>query len=316
LLGRGRFRLPHGAHPDAREVAPRAARRGCPVDSHPWRRAHARLYRRPRPRLLDHDGRSARSQQPGGDQAGRPDHAQLHAEQRRGAPAPLAEAAARAGGLCGRRDALHPAARLSLEADPPGRGGPPVRHLPVRRRPAELGAGPTVQGARSRQPVRRGRELLPVEFVGQPVADDHRQRAPDRRSSPRAPRAAFGAADPRGVVAKLLEQTGGRSLSTEHAAVRAIPGREPGVPARPVVSFGREICGDLASALRREWLVTNGLGGYASGTLAGINARRYHGLLVAALTPPVGRTVLVGGLVEWAGYGGGRYPLSTHEYVD
>ena len=105
-------------------------------------------------------------------------------------------------------------------------------------------------------------------------------------------------------------------MSTEHTAVRAIPGRDPSAPARPVVSFGREICGDLASALRREWLVTNGLGGYASGTLAGINARRYHGLLVAALTPPVGRTVLVGGLVEWAGYGGGRYPLSTHEYVD
>jgi glycogen debranching enzyme-like protein len=84
----------------------------------------------------------------------------------------------------------------------------------------------------------------------------------------------------------------------------------------PLVRFGREICGDLPSALRREWLVTNGLGGYASGTLAGINTRRYHGVLVAALTPPVGRTVLVGGLVEWAFYDGGRYPLSTHEYGD
>jgi predicted glycogen debranching enzyme len=84
----------------------------------------------------------------------------------------------------------------------------------------------------------------------------------------------------------------------------------------PLVRFGREICGDLPSALRREWLVTNGLGGYASGTLAGINTRRYHGVLVAALTPPVGRTVLVGGLVEWAAYDGGRYPLSTHEYGD
>jgi predicted glycogen debranching enzyme len=82
----------------------------------------------------------------------------------------------------------------------------------------------------------------------------------------------------------------------------------------PLVSFGREICGDLPAALRREWIVTNGLGGYASGTLAGVNTRRYHGLLVAALTPPVGRTVLVGGLVEWAVYGGRRYPLSTHEY--
>lgn len=84
----------------------------------------------------------------------------------------------------------------------------------------------------------------------------------------------------------------------------------------PLVSFGRAVCGDLDAALRREWLVTNGLGGYASGTLAGINTRRYHGLLVAALTPPVGRTVLVGDLVEWASYDGRRYPLFAHEYAD
>src|SRR5882672_10023280 len=83
---------------------------------------------------------------------------------------------------------------------------------------------------------------------------------------------------------------------------------------QPLVHFGREVCGDLQAGLRREWLVTNGLGGYASGTLAGINTRRYHGLLVAALTPPVGRTVLVGGSVEWARYDGGRYSLSAHEY--
>jgi len=84
----------------------------------------------------------------------------------------------------------------------------------------------------------------------------------------------------------------------------------------PLVRFGREICGELSAALRREWLVTNGRGGYASGTLAGVNTRRYHGLLVAALTPPVGRTVLVGGLVEWASCDGRRYPLFTHEYGD
>jgi glycogen debranching enzyme len=82
----------------------------------------------------------------------------------------------------------------------------------------------------------------------------------------------------------------------------------------PLISFGREVCGDLPSALRREWIVTNGLGGYASGTVAGINTRRYHGLLVAALTPPAGRTVLVAGLSEWVVLDGRRYPLSTHEY--
>ena len=89
----------------------------------------------------------------------------------------------------------------------------------------------------------------------------------------------------------------------------------PTVIAQPLVHFGREICGDLDAGLRREWLVTNGLGGYASGTVAGINTRSYHGLLVAALTPPVARTVLVGGLVEWISHGGRRYPLCAHEYA-
>ena len=85
---------------------------------------------------------------------------------------------------------------------------------------------------------------------------------------------------------------------------------------QPLVRFGPEIAADLDAALRREWLVTNGLGGYASGTLAGINTRRYHGLLVAALNPPVDRTILVAGSVDWVQYDGHRYPLSTHEYGD
>ncbi len=80
-----------------------------------------------------------------------------------------------------------------------------------------------------------------------------------------------------------------------------------------IVSVGREICGDFDAALRREWLVTNGLGGYASGTLAGVNTRGYHGLLVAALDP---RTVLVAAAVEHATYDGNRYALSSHEYAD
>lgn len=88
----------------------------------------------------------------------------------------------------------------------------------------------------------------------------------------------------------------------------------PSILDRPLVSFGREVCGDLAAGLRREWLVTNGLGGYASGSLAGPNTRRYHGLLVAALNPPVERTVLVAGMIEWAASGNRRYALSTHEY--
>ena len=83
-----------------------------------------------------------------------------------------------------------------------------------------------------------------------------------------------------------------------------------------LIRFGREVCGDLPAALRREWLVTNGLGGYASSTLVGLNSRRYHGLLVAALQPPVDRTVLVAGLVTWATVRGERFPLGINEYED
>ncbi len=90
----------------------------------------------------------------------------------------------------------------------------------------------------------------------------------------------------------------------------------PTVLEQPLVDFGPEIAADLPNALRREWLVTNGLGGYASGTIAGPNTRRYHGLLIAALAPPIERTVLVGGSVDWATYTGKRYALSTHEYAD
>lgn len=52
----------------------------------------------------------------------------------------------------------------------------------------------------------------------------------------------------------------------------------------PFLAFGRDICGDLAAATAREWLVTSGTGGYASRTIRGVLAHRYHGLLVAAST--------------------------------
>jgi predicted glycogen debranching enzyme len=68
----------------------------------------------------------------------------------------------------------------------------------------------------------------------------------------------------------------------------------------------------LAAAMAREWLATDGIGGYAFGTVAGIATRSYHGLLVAALAPPVGRTVLVGGLEEWTTVGDRRVTLNRH----
>ncbi|OQW70570.1 MAG: glycogen debranching protein [Proteobacteria bacterium ST_bin12] len=55
------------------------------------------------------------------------------------------------------------------------------------------------------------------------------------------------------------------------------------------IQFGREICGDLLQSERREWWLANGLGGYAAGNIAGTLTRRYHGLLVAPVNPPLGR---------------------------
>jgi predicted glycogen debranching enzyme len=83
---------------------------------------------------------------------------------------------------------------------------------------------------------------------------------------------------------------------------------------KPEVNFGREICGVLEIAEQREWLVTNGIGGFASGTVSGNLTRRYHGLLVAALAPPVGRTQLVAKLDEMARYDGSDYCLATNRW--
>ena len=82
-----------------------------------------------------------------------------------------------------------------------------------------------------------------------------------------------------------------------------------------MLQFGREICSDLAIAEQREWLVTNGIGGYASGTIAGLLTRRYHGLLVAALKPPLGRTLLVAKLDEIVLYNENRYDLATNRWA-
>src|SRR6266849_9352494 len=94
-------------------------------------------------------------------------------------------------------------------------------------------------------------------------------------------------------------------------------GESPSVhmPRIAAVSFGRETCGSLEQAEQREWLVTNGIGGFASGTVSGNLTRRYHGLLLAALHPPVGRTQMVAKFDETARYIGVDYPLSTNRWV-
>jgi len=81
------------------------------------------------------------------------------------------------------------------------------------------------------------------------------------------------------------------------------------------IDFGRETCCSLDAASDREWLVTNGIGGFASGTVAGVTTRRYHGLLVAALKPPLGRTLLVARLEETAQYDGGEYTLFADRWA-
>jgi len=82
------------------------------------------------------------------------------------------------------------------------------------------------------------------------------------------------------------------------------------------LEFGRSICNDLAAAERREWLVTNGFGGFASGTIAGTLTRRYHGLLIAAFAPPTERMLLVTKIDETARYRGGDYQLAANRWRD
>src|SRR5215203_4690628 len=66
-------------------------------------------------------------------------------------------------------------------------------------------------------------------------------------------------------------------------------------PLRRMPWPGAAASADQDRLLTREWLVTNGLGGYASGTVSGVMTRRYHGLLVAALPAPDGRAIAFGG---------------------
>ena len=88
-----------------------------------------------------------------------------------------------------------------------------------------------------------------------------------------------------------------------------------GAMSEPPLEFGREVAGDLPTAERREWLCTNGIGGYASGTIAGDLTRRYHGLLVAALAPPLGHTLVVAKVEETVVYDGGVFALGTNRWA-
>jgi predicted glycogen debranching enzyme len=80
--------------------------------------------------------------------------------------------------------------------------------------------------------------------------------------------------------------------------------------------LGRSICGDLETSASREWLVTNGIGGCASGTISGILTRRTHGLLVANFPEKLSRTLLLAKIDETAVYNNSTYPLFANRWRD
>jgi glycogen debranching enzyme len=80
------------------------------------------------------------------------------------------------------------------------------------------------------------------------------------------------------------------------------------------IRFGAEVCADLERASRLEWLETNGIGGFASSSIVGMNTRRYHALLTAATRPPVGRLVMLSKLDETLIVDGERFELSVNRY--
>ena len=81
-----------------------------------------------------------------------------------------------------------------------------------------------------------------------------------------------------------------------------------------MIELEKNLCSDFGEASSREWLETNGIGGYASSTLAAANTRRYHGLLIAATKPPLGRVVLLSKFEEVLSIDGAAVGLSCNQY--
>src|SRR6267378_5220072 len=82
-----------------------------------------------------------------------------------------------------------------------------------------------------------------------------------------------------------------------------------------LIEFDHLICSDLTQSSRREWLETNGIGGFASSSIVDLNTRRYHGLLTAATKPPVGRFLLLSKVEDTLVIDGARYELSANQYA-
>src|SRR3954468_5583976 len=79
-------------------------------------------------------------------------------------------------------------------------------------------------------------------------------------------------------------------------------------------TVSKDICRDFAQSSNLEWLETNGTGAFAMGTVAGINTRRYHALLVASLKPPVERRVLLSRVEEEVVLGQESHFLGAAQY--
>jgi predicted glycogen debranching enzyme len=81
-----------------------------------------------------------------------------------------------------------------------------------------------------------------------------------------------------------------------------------------MIKFDSNICTDFAQSSTREWLETNGIGGFASSTVSGANTRRYHGLLTAATKPPLGRITMLSKFEETLIIDGERFELSANQF--
>lgn len=81
-----------------------------------------------------------------------------------------------------------------------------------------------------------------------------------------------------------------------------------------MITIGRDKLADAEGSSRLEWVVGNGIGGYASSTASGMNTRRYHGLLVASANPPVDRHVVLAKIDEEARQDGNEWLLSTNHH--
>ncbi|MGD6932729.1 MAG: amylo-alpha-1,6-glucosidase [Candidatus Bathyarchaeia archaeon] len=84
----------------------------------------------------------------------------------------------------------------------------------------------------------------------------------------------------------------------------------------PAITFNQQALTNFKDLIEKEWLITNGIGGYASSTVLGINTRKYHGLLVAALNPPGDRMVCLSKLDEDLIYGNQIFRLGSNEFND